>query len=557
MPTINVKTTDLEWLAGMRLGAAELEARLPLVKGELKGRAAASGELHLELNDTNRPDLWSVEGIARQFRLAAGRDTNYPFFHGKQRPQARVQVDAALRPIRPYLGACIATGIAITDETLRQLIQVQEKLSENFGRRRQIVSIGLYRLAEITFPVRYTAADPDAARFVPLGFDQPLSLRAILAQHPKGQAYGGIIAGHDRFPLLIDARERILSLPPIINSRELGEVQIGDRDLFVEVTGTDLRMVALTVNILAANLADRGARIAPVETRYPYPTTLGRNVRLPRTLAPPVTIAVDAFERALGEAVAVPELKRVLGRYGYQVQARGRRLRVAAPPYRDDLMHPIDVVEDFAISRGYASFEPRLPSEFTIGGLTPQEGCSDQVRELLIGLQFQEIISNILTAKDDLQPRMRQTAAVVEVENVMAQTYSCLRNSLLPSLLRVEAASSKSFFPHRIFEVGEVALPVNGAEPATRLHAAALIAHADASFSELHSAFDLLLHYLGRAYSLEPIEHPSFIDGRAGRIVIDGVDIGVIGELHPQVLEQWQAIMPAVAFELHLDPLLP
>ena len=70
-----------------------------------------------------------------------------------------------------------------------------------------------------------------------------MTLREILMVHPKGVEYGGILGGHDQLPVLRDAKGQVLSFPPIINSREIGEVQIGDDQLFVEVTGTDLPMV--------------------------------------------------------------------------------------------------------------------------------------------------------------------------------------------------------------------------------------------------------------------------------------------------------------------------
>jgi len=82
-----------------------------------------------------------------------------------------------------------------------------------------------------------------------------------------------------------------------------------------------------------------------------------------------------------------------------------------------------------------------------------------------------------------------------------------------------------------------------------------MIAHADAHFSEAHSCLDTLFYYLNRSYSLEPIQHPSFLAGRVGGILSDGKQVGVIGELHPEVLERWQIGVPAVAFEIDLTEL--
>lgn len=564
MPTIQIKKRDLENLLGRKVTVADLNDRLPLVKGELKGFDETSGEMKLELNDTNRPDLWCVEGIARQIRMHESRRMpSYPIFDRKRKPEGVVEVARSLMGIRPYIGACIARGLSIDEETLVQLIQAQEKLSENYGHKRQLVSIGLYRLARIIFPVSYQSVRPEAARFVPLGFDHPMTLKEILEKHPKGVAYAGTLSGATEYPLLVDREDKVLSFPPIINSREVGEVKVGDRDLFVEVTGTDLRMVILTVNILAANLADRGAKIASVEIRYPFSTDYGRKVVTPITLAKPMNVSLDHFISALGESVGLPQVVSVLKRYGYQIRTHGRRLAVSVPPYRDDLLHPVDVVEDFAISRGYDSFDPEMPSEFTVGGLSPVEQFSDRGREAMVGMGFQEVISNILTSREESVDRMALSVEdggknIVGVENIMSQTYSALRNAVFPSLLRVEAASSKSFYPHRIFEAGEVTITDRKGPDGTRTISklAALIAHASANFSELHSSLDLLMYYLGRNYRLEPAAHPSFMEGRVGRILVGSHDLGLIGEIHPRVLENWQIVMPCSAFELDLDQLM-
>ncbi|MBI3995226.1 MAG: phenylalanine--tRNA ligase subunit beta, partial [Nitrospirae bacterium] len=61
------------------------------------------------------------------------------------------------------------------------------------------------------------------------------------------------------------------------------------------------------------------------------------------------------------------------------------------------------------------------------------------------------------------------------------------------------------------------------------------------------------MYYSGKTYQLEPVAHPSFIEGRVGKVVIGGRDAGLIGELHPRVLENWQIAMPCAVFDLALD----
>lgn len=583
MPTISINRKDFEQLIGQPATDDQLAAWLPLVKGELKEQDSKAGDLRIELQDSNRPDLWSCEGVARQIRIKlAGATSPYPFFKSAGRPTHRLLVSPGLERVRPYVAACTAVGYAVTDAGLTQLIQVQEKLSDIFGRKRHTVSIGLYRLRQIVFPVHYDLVKPDEVRFTPLGFEQNMSLREILAVHPKGLEYGSILAEHELVPLLRDEAGHVLSLPPIINSREVGEVQVGDRELFVEVTGTDLLMVVLTLNILAVNLADRGAAIEPVEVNYPSATTLGKAVRTPLDFwKPPFKPSFDdlvegtkarlaskdpkyilkTIETALGPSLDAKTIQSALRSYGYEVRAARGKLSVKPPPYRNDLMHTVDVAEDVAISLGYDRFSPEMPTQFTVGSLSRLEEVSDRIRDLMVGFGFQEIISNILASRLELVERMRlggsEWGRLVEVENVMSQNYACLRGWITPSLLRVEAASTRSFYPHRLFEVGEVAVsdPTSemGSRTLTRL--GVLIAHAGANFSEVHSCLDLLLFYLNKPYTLEPMSHPSFLEGRAGNIVSEGRTLGLIGELHPEVLEQWQVSMPAAVFELEVDAL--
>src|SRR5690349_17635120 len=179
----------------------------------------------------------------------------------------------------------------------------------------------------------------------------------------------------------------------------------------------------------------------------------------------------------------------------------------------------------------------------------------------MIGMGFQEIISNILGAPEHYRDWMRvagtQWGEMVEVDNVMSLSFSCLRQWMLPSLLRVEAASNRAFYPHRLFEAGDVAIPDAAHELGSRTETVlgAMIAHATAHFSEIHSCLDVLMYHVGKEYSLEPVQHPSFLEGRAGRIVVAGRPVGVIGEVHPEVLERWQIAVPVVAFDVNLSQL--
>ena len=562
MPTITIRRRELARLAGRQMSDQALEEALPLAKGELKGVGEDGDELRIELNDSNRPDLWCVEGIARQIRLFDQRDHGMEKLFARPRrrkgqPLAQVRVDSAVLAVRPFLGACIARDVRVDAHMLDQLIQTQEKLAEIFGQKRRSLSIGYYRLDALQFPLTYTAVKPTAGVFVPLGMDRPLTLEAILDEHPKGQEYGHLVREASRYPYFIDAGGQPLSFPPITNSRELGEVRDGDRNLLVEVTGTDLRLVVLLINLLAANLLDRGATIEPVEVVYPEPTIYGKRVVMPYDGSKPVLLRRGDVETVLGNSLTDTEVIRLLRQAGHRVKRTTRGWQVTPPPFRGDVMHSVDLIEDLAMMRGYDRIEPELPKTFTVGSLSPQARFEGRVREWMVGLGFQEVLSNVLCSKSDLLEKMGLEEPVVEVENALSLQYAVLRHWLMPSLLRVEAASGHAFYPHRMFEVGEVTTRSNGGERHSRqeFHLAALWAAPLVAFSELHSILELLMVEAGVAYRLQPATHPSFLDGRAGQVLIDERHAGWIGELHPAVLERWKISMPCVGWGIDLSPL--
>ena len=228
MPTIDIKKRDLDTLIGKKLSIAVLEKKLMLAKAELKEYNAETDDMKVELSDSNRPDLWSSEGIARQIRMSlSGKPEEYTFFEHGRKATREIRVSKEMKGVRPYIAACTAQDIRMNEDVLAQMIQSQDKLAEIYGRKRSTVSIGIYELNRIVFPVEYRLAEPSSVSFTPLGMEQKLTLAEILERHPKGIEYGGIVKPFSKYPILIDGMGRALSFPPIINSREIGEVKPG------------------------------------------------------------------------------------------------------------------------------------------------------------------------------------------------------------------------------------------------------------------------------------------------------------------------------------------
>ncbi|HYW84062.1 MAG TPA: phenylalanine--tRNA ligase subunit beta, partial [Spirochaetia bacterium] len=305
MPKIDVNEVLFFKALGRRFEKAELVELLTAAKAELDDWPQGEGVLRIELNDTNRPDLWSTMGLARQLSIyLGGKIPAYPFFSRppdmKDTGERRVVVDRSLKDIRPFIGSFVAEGKEVTDALLREIIQSQEKLCGNYGRKRKTIAMGVSRADLISWPVSYNAADPDKTRFVPLDFDTPLSMREILSVHPKGKEYGPIVAQFPKFPLLSDGKGEVLTFPPVINSAFIGGVKPGDSRLFIDLTGPDLDIILTACAIAACDFADMGFRILPVTVEYPWDTPLGRKIVTPCYFQKETVLEVAEAEKRLG-----------------------------------------------------------------------------------------------------------------------------------------------------------------------------------------------------------------------------------------------------------------
>jgi phenylalanyl-tRNA synthetase beta chain len=567
MPKIEVNESLFFSLLGRRCDASELEEMLPSAKAELDEWVAEPDPeqrtIKIELNDTNRPDLWSTAGLARALRVReTGVRPEYPFFsrEGAAAPATRkVVVEASVREARPYLAGFFVSGKAITDAVLKDIIQTQEKLCWNFGRKRRSVSMGIYRSAGIEWPVRYKAVAPDSVRFVPLQGDRPMTLTEILREHPKGKEYGFINEPHKLHPLLTDSKGAVLSYPPIINSNDLGAVKVGDTELFVELTGTDLVSVALSASIVACDFADSGYGVEPVKVEYPYDTAFGRSVTFPYYFQVPVSVEAAKVSKLLGLPFSVQATRDAVERMGSATESHGQYVTVLPPAYRNDFLHAVDIVEDVMMGRGMSSFEPERPRDFTIGRLSPIETFSRRAKGVLVGLGLQEMIYPYLGSKRDFVERMcAGEGEAVRISNPMSESFEYLRSSILPSLLGSESVSSRAPYPHGIFEAGKVAYrnPIENYGVSTRQRIAFLLAHAEADYNQVASQVATLMYFLGKDYSIAETEDPRFIAGRQARIIYKGDPIGILGEVHPRVLEAWSVAMPCAAAELDLESLL-
>ena len=558
MPTVETNFEDLQSLLGIQLptNTEELNEILSYVKGEVE--RLSEGELSVEIKDSNHPDLWSVEGIARALRGFLDLEKGMKNYVVTGSSGVDISVDPALENIRPYIACAVVRNVDLTDVVIRGMMHLQDKLDQTYGRRRRRTSIGLYDFDLIKSPLRYEVSKPSEISFIPLGFAEKMTLREILRKHPKGLEYGYIVNRYREWPIILDAKDDVLSFPPIINSNDLGRITEETKNVLIEVTGTVHETVLNTLITMAVSLADRGGEIFSSTVHYSSPRAM--DVETPELRSESMKLDVRYVEKVLGLGLSNGEIMRLLEKARYNaIQHDEETVMVQIPCYRMDIMHPVDIVEDIAIAYGLNNIESRWPQMPTIGAITSREKFCDILREIMIGFGFQEVLTYSMTSLDHLFTRMNLSPGrVVELANPKMTTLTCLRSWLLPSIMKFLGNNTHVDYPQKVFEVGFCVIPDRKCENLSRdvKKLACALTHSKASFAELKSILDSLLSNIGIRYQLEETKHNSFVDGRVGRISVKSREAGMIGEINPKVLESWKIENPTVAFELDADSIL-
>lgn len=574
MPKIEVNEKLFFQMVGQKYDYDILEKKLTCAKAELDEKPDMSVPeeqrvIKIELNDTNRPDLWSTNGVARQLRLyEGGKTVDYDSFLSRENDvkdnQGRfVTVDSQLKDIRPFMVAFMIEGKPIDEPMLLDIIQTQEKLCWNFGRKRKSISMGIYRSSQIKWPVHYKAVDPDKTSFIPLTFEKPLTCRQILDEHPKGKDYGWIIKDFEKFPLLTDDNNEVMSMAPIINSATLGAVQVGDKDLMVELTGDNMENLILAANIVACDFADCGYTITPIKIEYPYETGFGKTISVPFYFQRATKSFLKNINKLLGSQFDKKQIIESLSRMGSRVEIKDvngdTEFTVWPAPYRNDFLHEVDIIEDVMIGVGLDNFNPEKPNDFTIGRLMPLTSFSRMTKNIMVGLGYQEMIFNYLGSKKDYVERMNiDDSKIIEIENPMSENYQFVRPSIIASLLKAESGSANAIFPHKIFEIGKIAYLCDEENTGTRTRQSLgfLTAANNANFNNAASEVSSLLYFLDYEYKVTESDDTRFIPGRQAAILVNGKQVGVFGEVHPQVLENWSITVPCVAGELDIEEVM-
>jgi len=552
-------------MAVINLNRKELEKIIGKITPEIENKISMFGTPVEKLTDEqieievfpNRPDLLSMQGISRALLAFFEKRTGLKTY-SVEKPERdyKVIIDKSVKKVRPFTACAIVKNLKLNNEKIKEIIDIQEKLHLTFGRDRKKLAIGIYPLEHIKLPIKYYARKPEEIKFQPLEFPREITGRQILSQHPTGRDYAHLLKDAEVFPIFEDSAGEILSMPPIINSERTGKITESTKEVFIECSGFNLNYLKKTLSIIAASLADMGGKIYAMEIQDEYE----KKKYLSPDLEPEkMLFSIENVNRTLGLNLGEKEIKKCLEKMGIGYEKQKDVSLAVIPSYRTDILHEIDLAEEVAIAYGYENFVPEIPKISTIGEEDPFSILRRKISEILIGLDILEISSYYLTTKETQYKILGFKEYKDMIETINSKTENnILRNSLLAQSIKILSENSDATYPQRIFEIGKVFSSNEKSETGIeeKENLCITLCSEKANFTEIKQILDYLSRMLDFKYEIRETEHPAFISGRCGEVIINKKPAGILGEIAPFVLKNSKIKMPVASLELNIGILM-
>lgn len=536
MPTVTFDFNDLIQLIG-KIDKERLIRVIENIGGDIGNIYGNSMDVEFL---PNRPDLYSAEGVARAVRtfLTGSGGCKY----NVKKSDITLKVEKNVKNIRPFIVGGLVKNVKLGDNAILSLMSLQEKLHITLGRNRRKVSIGVHDFNRVKPPFVYKGAKPKSIRFVPLAKTEEMDLDEILEKHEKGTAYANLLKGFENYPILMDSKDNVLSFPPIINSA-LTTVTENTKDVFIDVTGLDFKAINYALNIVCTALAERNGEIHSVNVFD------DKKIVTPDLNPKTKRLSTEYVNSILGLSLKEKDIVSSLKKMGFDAKINNGNIDVLIPAYRTDILHSIDLVEDVAIGYGYEKFSGTLPKALTFGRYRDIEKKSEEVRRTMIGLGFNEVTTLTLSSeKNQFEKMCKDEENKTVIKNPVSEEHTMLRVSLLPGLLNILNINKHRTLPLKIFEIGDVV-----AENKNIRKMAGMVIHPRANFTETKSIVEAVLSEMRIKYEIKPKTMKCFMDGRCASVLYDKKEICYFGELHPNVITNFELGNPVTCFEIELD----
>lgn len=553
----------------------------PLGKNALELLGLDDFILELDLTP-NRGDCLSMTGVAREVAALLGRplrpvQPSFPELGERIEGQARVDLEAT-DLCKRFVGRLIKNV-----RVGRSPLWIQQRLrSAGIRPISNIVDVTNYVMLELGQPMHAFDYDllvdghiivrraREGEKIISLdGVERVLTPEMLCITDPSGPvAIAGVMGG-----LSTEVTEKTVSI--LLESAYFNPISIrrtskalglrSEASLRFE-KGIDIGGCSRAADRAAQLIAEMGAGevVAGVVDAYPAPVA-------ERT----ISLRPARVTYILGVDISGKEASQILTNLQFKVQASGEDLLVTVPTYRVDVNSEIDLIEEIARMHGYNRVPATLPyGPSTQGIKTREQLFTAEIRNRMAESGLYEVVTYSF-----VHPRvfgqmnlpvdspLRDT---VKVQNPLSEEHSVMRTIMLPSLLEILSRNyNRRVQNGAVFEIGQVFCPRGeGCLPEERpvLSAAAMgravgswnTAPRELDYYYLKGVLESLFNCLGTdLVTFRPeTANPSFHPGRTASLEAGGIRLGVLGELHPDVLEQFELPERVVAFEIDLTQLL-
>ena len=551
MPVVNILKTRIKSVFPHK-NIEKILVKLPYLGLDIEG--IDKEKIRVEYNP-NRPDFSSDTGIFRSLKGLLNETVGLPLFRYSSDKLYQLTIDPQVKQIRPILLFFVAKKKKVDNFILNQLISMQEDLHNGIARGRKKAAIGIHDLNAIEFPLIYNTRAQHTS-FIPLDQTRPFKFKEILSDLEVGKKYSSLLKNLHQYPTIADRNNQILSFPPIINSNN---TKINDKsnNLLLEITGTNLETCKSILAILAYYLYDEGYEIFSGIIHDDKSTF--SSLKLLKDNA--FSVDTNIIKSYLGLNLSTTEIIQILNRCRIEVSiTNNKKVKCLVPPYRNDIINSIDLVEEIAIGYGIDNIKSTIPSFLISPGVRNEYVKKiDELKETLTGLGFLEMVNFTLldqTISSIFNYEDKELLEKIKVNESKSKEHEYLRTNILSSLINNLSYNVHEEYPQKVFEIGKTFSFKN--KIVEQWNLGVLIASNKSNYTEAKSIAQSLfqINFGKQIITRRNDNNNLFLKGRCAEILYESKTIGFIGEVNPDLITKFNLHIPLSAFELNLSPLL-
>jgi len=537
----------------------------------------ASDEIIYKIDvPANRYDILCLEGLARALRIYHGEKPPVYTIAPTSTPLKMIISKEHPPTLRPIVVCAVLRGIKFDEKNYKSFIELQEKLHQNICRKRTLVSIGTHDLDTLKAPFTYSALPPKDIKFAPLNNETVFDGVALMNHLDNDlhlKKFLPIIRDSPVYPVIHDSAGRVLSLPPIINGNH-SKITLNTSNVFIEITATDLTKAEIVLNIMCTMFSEYCAK--PYSMEQVEVVGLDDKVSIfPNVTQREVVVNVDYITNGIGAHLEPQAIADILSKMSLTaaVQSDKKSVKVTVPITRSDVLHPCDIMEDVAIAYGYNNLVRALPKTVTSGRQQPLNKLTDLLRGEVAMAGFNEVLTLSLCSREENFDFLnkKDDGSAISIANPQTLEFQVARTTLLVGILKTVSHNRKAPLPIKVFEISDVVLKSDKKDvgATNKRNLCALYCGHTSGFEIIHGLLDSVMVSLGakwkgsadpkdakgtKYYELKASDDSTFFPGRCADIYLNDTKLGVLGTVHPQVLELYSIPFPCAAVEFNIEP---